>query len=92
VHLDLERYDRSRVDGMRLPIRDMHQTIARLLEMRPYERFNHPCIGADRSDYILAGCAICMAITRTWPFEEITVADRGVREGIIMDQLMSASR
>ncbi len=88
VHLDLNRYDRSRVDGLRLPIAAIEGSIDRLLDMKIYERFNHPCIGVDRSDYILSGCAIFRAIARIWPFAHITIADRGVREGIIVSLLL----
>lgn len=88
IHLNLTRYDRSKVDGVRLPLSAILATIEKLLNMRPSERFNHPCIGADRSDYILAGCAIFKAISRLWPFSYITIADRGVREGIIVSMLM----
>lgn len=88
IHLDLARYDRSRVDGVNLPVSAIEASIDRLLTMKPYERFNHPCIGADRSDYILSGCAIFRAIHRIWPFSHITIADRGVREGIIVSLLL----
>lgn len=84
IHLDLPRYDRSRIDGIRLNISDIRATIRKLLEMRPSERFNHPCIGPDRADFILSGCAIFEAISRLWPEGQITIADRGVREGIIL--------
>ena len=84
IHLDLPRYDRSRIDGIRLPISAIRATIQRLLAMRPSERFNHPCIGPDRADFILSGCAIFEAISTLWPTGEITIADRGVREGIIL--------
>lgn len=88
VHLNLQRYDRSRVDGLKLPVSAIEDSIDRLLAMKPYERFNHPCIGIDRSDYILSGCAIFRAIARIWPFSHITIADRGVREGIIISLLL----
>ncbi|MFW0777331.1 MAG: Ppx/GppA phosphatase family protein [Rickettsiales bacterium] len=84
IHLDLPRYDRSRIDGITLKVSDIRATIRRLLEMRPSERFNHPCIGHDRSDFILSGCAIFEAISSLWPTDTITIADRGVREGIIL--------
>ena len=84
VYLDLPRYDRSRIDGIRLKIADLRSTIQKLLAMRPYERFNHPCIGPDRADFIISGCAIFEAISTLWPTGEITIADRGVREGIIL--------
>lgn len=84
IHLDLPRYDRSRIDGIKLGVADIRATIRKLLAMRPSERFHHPCIGADRADYILSGCAIFEAISSLWPTGEITIADRGVREGIIL--------
>ncbi len=92
VHLGLNRYDRNKVDGINLPISDVNASIEKLLAMRPSERFNHPCIGADRSDYILSGCAIFRAIHRIWPFAKITIADRGVREGIIVSLLLDKYR
>lgn len=84
VHLGLPRYDRSRVDGISVKISDIRATIKRLLSMRPSERFHHPCIGPDRADFILSGCAIFEAISSLWPEGSITIADRGVREGIIL--------
>ena len=87
IHLDLPRYDRSRIDGITLPIADIQRTTQKLLAMRPSERFNHPCIGADRADFIISGCAIFEAISRMWPTGSITIADRGVREGIILSLL-----
>ena len=84
IHLDLPRYDRSRIDGITLSVSDIRATVRRLLAMRPYERFNHPCIGPDRADFIISGCAIFEAISSLWPAAQITIADRGVREGIIL--------
>jgi len=87
IHLDLPRYDRSKIDGITLSVKDVRATTKRLLEMKQYERFNHPCIGADRADFILSGCAIFEAISTLWPTNSITIADRGVREGIILSLL-----
>lgn len=84
IHLDLPRYDRSRIDGITLSIKDIRATTQRLLAMRPSERFHHPCIGPDRADFIISGCAIFEAISNLWPTGHITIADRGVREGIIL--------
>lgn len=84
IHLDLPRYDRSKVDGLRLSISDIRAATAKLMRMNPSERANHPCIGSARTDFILSGCAIFEAIVRTFPIERITIADRGVREGIIV--------
>ncbi len=87
IHLDLPRYDRSKIDGITLSVSDIRATTRRLLEMRQSERFHHPCIGPDRADFILSGCAIFEAITNVWPIGHITIADRGVREGIILSLL-----
>ena len=84
IHLDLPRYDRSRIDGITADIGDIRATVRKLLAMRPSERFNHPCIGPDRADFIISGCAIFEAISSIWPTGAITIADRGVREGIIL--------
>ena len=87
IHLDLPRYDRSRIDGITLKISDLRDTVQKLLAMRPSGRFNHPCIGPDRADFIISGCAIFEAISSMWPAGTITIADRGVREGIILSLL-----
>lgn len=91
IFMDLPRYDRSRVDGITLDVSDIRATIRKLLAMRPSERFNHPCIGPDRADFIISGCAIFEAISSMWPMKKITIADRGVREGIILTLLQQAS-
>jgi exopolyphosphatase/guanosine-5'-triphosphate,3'-diphosphate pyrophosphatase len=84
IHLGLPRYERSRIDGITLSVADIRSVVQKLLAMRPSERFNHPCIGADRADFILSGCAIFEAISSLWQAQDITIADRGVREGIIL--------
>ncbi len=91
MHLGLERYDRRRVDGTWLADDEVSAMIARLLAMPYEERVDNPCIGADRADLVLAGCAILEAIRRRWPCERLRVADRGLREGILME-LMHADR
>lgn len=83
IKLGLPRYDRTRVDGCWLSV-DEVQDVTRNLLMRSYaERIAEPCIGHDRADLVLAGCAILEAILRTWPCERLRVADRGLREGIL---------
>jgi exopolyphosphatase/guanosine-5'-triphosphate,3'-diphosphate pyrophosphatase len=90
IYLSLPRYERAKIDGITLGTEKLSQAITGILEMRASKRFNHPCIGSDRSDYIISGCAIFEAIRRIWPISDITIADRGVREGILMS-LMSQS-
>lgn len=83
IKLGLARYDRTRVDGCWLNI-DEVQGVTQSLLMRTYEeRVAEPCIGHDRADLVLAGCAILEAILRVWPSERLRVADRGLREGIL---------
>lgn len=89
VHLGLKRYDRRRVDGTWLRDEDVSGMIDQLRDM-PYEaRVENPCIGADRADLVLAGCAILEAIRRRWTCSRLRVADRGLREGILTE-LMAA--
>ncbi|WP_299470512.1 Ppx/GppA phosphatase family protein [uncultured Roseibium sp.] len=89
VHLGLRRYDRRKVDGTWLDDHDVAKMIDQLRDM-PYEaRVDNPCIGADRADLVLAGCAILEAIRRRWTCSRLRVADRGLREGILTE-LMAA--
>ncbi|ENQ68190.1 hypothetical protein C962_02222 [Brucella melitensis CNGB 1076] len=88
IHLGLERYDRRRVDGMWMGADDVTQMTNRLLSWDFEARVANPCIGADRADLVLAGCAILDAIRKVWPSEKLLVADRGLREGILTE-LMS---
>src|SRR5262245_9491381 len=83
VHLDLPRYDRRRVDGCWLDAHEARAAMARLLALSHAERVAQPCIGKERADLVLAGCAILEAVLRTWPCERLRVADRGLREGIL---------
>ncbi|MEP0456866.1 MAG: Ppx/GppA phosphatase family protein, partial [Roseibium sp.] len=89
VHLGLKRYDRRRVDGAWLENDQVGAMIDRLREMPYEERVENPCIGADRADLVLAGCAILEAIRRRWSCSRLRVADRGLREGILTE-LMAA--
>lgn len=83
VHLGLPRYDRNRVDGCWLGIDDVRAVTADLLARSFDQRVAEPCIGRDRADLVLAGCAILEAVLRLWPCERLRVADRGLREGIL---------
>lgn len=88
LHLGLARYDRRRVDGLWMDDFDVERMIGRLLGWKFEERVANACIGADRADLVLAGCAILEAIRRVWPSDRLRVADRGLREGIL-SELMS---
>ncbi len=88
VQLGLRRYDRSKVDGCWLRNEDIGDVTRQLLAMPYHERASSPCIGAERADLVLAGCAILEEIRETWPAPDVRVADRGLREGILT-QLMT---
>jgi exopolyphosphatase / guanosine-5'-triphosphate,3'-diphosphate pyrophosphatase len=91
VYLDLQRYDRRYVDGLWMTREAVDDTIQRLRAM-PYEaRAANPCIGRERADLVLAGCAILEAIRSQFPAERLRIADRGLREGILT-QLMNSDR
>lgn len=89
IHLGLDRYDRTRVDGAWLHARDICEVVDRLMGMSFEERVSNPCIGAQRADLVLAGCAIMEAVREAFPTDRLRVADRGLREGILV-QLMRA--
>ena len=88
LHLGLERYDRARVDGLWLTRDDCEAAANRLLTLTPEQRAAEPCIGPDRADLVLAGAAILQAVQELWPCARVRVADRGLREGLLMS-LMS---
>ncbi len=87
VHLDLPRYDRRKVDGLWLSDAEVTAMQAKLLSWGFADRAANPCIGPDRADLVLAGCAILEAIRRRWPSPRMRVADRGLREGILTDMM-----
>lgn len=89
VHLELPRYDRSQVDGLIVPSDSMLEISERLSRMSPAERSELDCIGQERAELVVAGCAILEAILEIWPTERLGVADRGIREGILRS-LMAA--
>lgn len=83
VHLGLPVYDRRMVDGIQLPSADMRGLASSIAEMDLAGRSSLPCIGADRADMVVAGCAILEAIFDIWPAGTLGIADRGIREGIL---------
>jgi len=91
LHLGLERYERQKVDGLWMSREQIDATMSALLGMPFERRVAHPCIGKDRADLVLPGCAIFEAIRREWPTERVRVADRGLREGILIS-LIDADR
>jgi exopolyphosphatase/guanosine-5'-triphosphate,3'-diphosphate pyrophosphatase len=89
VHLGLRRYDRRRVDGCWMENDEVTDVVRRLLSMPYAQRVDNACIGIERADLVLAGCAILEAIRRAFPSPRLRVADRGLREGMLV-QMMRA--
>jgi exopolyphosphatase/guanosine-5'-triphosphate,3'-diphosphate pyrophosphatase len=87
VFLRLRRYDRRRVDGCWLADTEISGVVDELMAMSFDERAANPCIGADRADLVLAGCAILDAIRRAFPCPRLRVADRGLREGMLVEMM-----
>jgi exopolyphosphatase/guanosine-5'-triphosphate,3'-diphosphate pyrophosphatase len=87
VHLNLARYDRRRVDGIWMNDADITAIIARLLGMSYQQRAENNCISVERADLVLAGCAILDAIRNAFPLPRLRVADRGLREGMLVEMM-----
>ena len=92
LHLGLRRYDRTRVDGLWLSHGDCMSAAERLMLLTPGARAAEPCIGPDRADLVLAGAAILQAVQELWPCERVRVADRGLREGILLTLMAADAR
>jgi exopolyphosphatase/guanosine-5'-triphosphate,3'-diphosphate pyrophosphatase len=87
VHLNLKRYDRNRVDGCWMSAQEVNVVLEKLVTMTYEDRVASPCIGAERADLVLAGCAILEAIRRAFPCPRLRVADRGLREGMLVQMM-----
>lgn len=87
IHLNLVRYDRRRIDSIWMNDADLTATIDKLLGMTYEERAGNNCISVERADLVLAGCAILDAIRRAFPLPRLRVADRGLREGMLVEMM-----
>ena len=91
VHLGLPRYNRAVIDGCYLEFPTIRAVSRQLAALTWEERTANPCIGPDRADLVVAGCAILEAICSLWPVGRLRVADRGVREGILAGLMQASS-
>jgi exopolyphosphatase/guanosine-5'-triphosphate,3'-diphosphate pyrophosphatase len=92
VHLKLPQYSRTRVDGLVLDFAALDEA-TRLIAALDFDgRAAIPCIGAERAELVVPGCAILEAICRTWPVGRLTIADRGLREGMLMELMAADGR
>ncbi len=92
LHLDLPRYDRGRVDGLWMTRHDCEVVAERLIGLTVPERAALACIGPDRADLVLAGAAILQAVQELWPCQRVRVADRGLREGLLLSLMSDEKR
>lgn len=92
IVLNLDRYRRSLVDGVVLSTAAAAEAVAFLRRIGPHGLAAHPCVGPDRVEFMLPGCAVFEAIRQTWPMAEVTVADRGLREGMLLRMMRQAQR
>jgi exopolyphosphatase / guanosine-5'-triphosphate,3'-diphosphate pyrophosphatase len=91
VALNLVRYRRLDVDGIELCSQEAADALSHLRALGREGLMQHPCVGPDRVEFVLPGCAVFAAITRVWPAAHVIVADRGLREGVLL-RLMRADR
>jgi exopolyphosphatase/guanosine-5'-triphosphate,3'-diphosphate pyrophosphatase len=92
MHLGLRRYERARVDGLWLRRADCEAAADKLMALDLAARAAEPCIGRDRADLVLAGAAILQAVQELWPCERVRVADRGLREGILLSLVAEGAK
>ncbi|OXE37197.1 MAG: exopolyphosphatase [Phenylobacterium zucineum] len=90
MHLGLQRYDRARVDGLWMTRDECDAAADLLLNLSATQRGEQPCIGPDRADLVIAGAAILQAVQEIWPCSRVRVADRGLREGMLMALMSEA--
>ena len=87
IYLNQKRYDRAQVDGLSISYESIHAICKNLVSLDIEARQNHPCIGPGRADLMIMGCVILTAICRRWPASHLTAADRGIREGLLLDMI-----
>lgn len=90
VHMKLDRYIRSVVDGAWLAREEAVATRQRLHDATPEERAKEGCLTGGRSELMLPGLAILDAIWQTWPADRLRVGDRGLREGMLLSMMHGA--
>jgi exopolyphosphatase / guanosine-5'-triphosphate,3'-diphosphate pyrophosphatase len=90
LHLQLPRYSRVQVDGLALSFAEIDRLSGMLLRMSYQDRGDNPCIGIQRADLVISGCAILEAVRQTWPVGRLRVADRGIREGVLASLIEAA--
>ena len=88
IHLNLPDYMKSRIDCLKIKFADLSNASQLLTNLGYEERAALPCIGRERTKLVIPGCAILDAIYRSWPVGHLRIADRGLREGMLMEQML----
>ena len=91
IEKKLEHYDRKQVDGSTLTFEAIGKLSNDLRRMDLSTRSKIPCIGKERAELVIVGCAVLEAMCRRWPVGKLTVADRGIREGILRELIAKAA-
>ena len=89
VHLKLPSYIRSKVDGLEIGFEELANASRLITELRYEDRVALPCIGRERAGFVIPGCAILEAICQSWPVRHLRVADRGLREGMLIELMLA---
>ena len=92
IHLGLSRYERRHVDGIWMSISDAENVVSQITTLSHEDRVAQPCIGKERADLVVPGCAIFEAIMRLWPAKRVRIADRGLREGMLHSLMSQADQ
>ena len=92
IHLKLPYYQRDKVDGLWLRSKDAIAVARNMASRSPESRAQEPCIGEDRAKLLVAGCAITDVLCQMWPSKMIRVADRGLREGILIGLMQDTQK
>ena len=87
IHLGLRRYDRSKVDSIEIPFSAINEITERLGNLSETERAKIPCVGPQRADLMIAGCTLLQTVCTRWNVGRLTVADRGIREGLLFEMM-----
>ena len=89
VHLGLDQYNRLLIDGLDLTFNDLDNATNKLTKLDYDGRSEMPCIGNERAELVIPGCAILEAICQAWPVGHLRVADRGLREGMLLELMIN---
>lgn len=92
VHLELKRYRRDAVDGTWLARDAARATIGRLCQLGEAGRARLPTVGPERAGLMMSGCAIMDAAWDLFPEGRLRVADRGLREGLLLSMMYGPRR